>query len=252
MSSLDPVSFVFRLAMVLLCLSFPHQSRSETNNQELRAAVFDFRPLSYYNKDDELTGVLPDFIELLSRDMGVNIKMERIPYSRMLKRLNLGESDFGIFFHSEETRHIVESLVKIDQIDIVVVGRKGTEINRYDDMNDLRIAIPRGIILDNSFDSDQSLNVTKVRDYQSAVRLLVGGRVDAIVGPQSTLLNNMANVNSNNITLGTPYRLWTKEVWLRFSRRSQNSNLKARLIQSTEKLVKQGHYKRIFDEHMSK
>lgn len=239
------------LAISFFCVILTCPSNSEEIRGGLKAAVAEFPPISYYDNEGKVTGISPDYIRLLSTEMGIDITIERMPYARMLQSLNLGETDFAFFYRSSETKHIVDPLVKINQADVVVVGNDESRITEIEDIINLRIALPRSIFINGIPSGEQATNLIKVGGYRNAVRMLASGRVDAIVGPIQVLKYEMARLGPTSITLGTPYTLKSKEVWLQFSKNSQNSHLKSQLTQSTVKLIKQKEFHRIRQKYFS-
>jgi len=73
----------------------------------------------------------------------------------------------------------------------VVVGNKKTIINSYKDLQNLEIATPTGVKYQKKLDQDVKLNITRVKDYENAIKMLQDDRVDAIIAPEKILLYHL-------------------------------------------------------------
>lgn len=221
-------------------------------SESLSASVFNFNPYSFYNDAGELVGIMPDFIQMLSARSGIEIEIRREPYGRMLQNLQLGDVDFAIFFNSKKTAHISESLVKINELETVVTGLKPLNIQTYSDLKGLKIGIPIGVFLNPRFDNDSSLTKIPVKGYIELSKLLVSGRVDAIVSSREFLDYELGKLNVGKETLGEAYTLDVNEVWLRFSRKSNKGHLKDPLVKAALELLREDHYQRLLRKYLQR
>ena len=219
------------------------------NDQQLSAALFDSKPIAYHDDNGQIAGLMPDFIRLLSAQTGITIDIHIMPYGRMLNALAAGNHDFSIFYYSEATEPLVESLVKLEDAHTIVIGLKGTEINRYEDLSSLRIAVPRMIFYDPRFDNDSKLHKIKASDHRASIRFLLSGRADAVAGSETGIRYQMALLGLDNELLGEPYTLSSNEIWLRFSRKSNKQHLKPALLKAAQALQQKGEFVRLFRQH---
>jgi len=58
------------------------------------------------------------------------------------------------------------------------------DIADYNDLSGRRIAVLRGAAYFDRFDADESLHKFEVSDYKTGIRVLEGGRVDALIMPE--------------------------------------------------------------------
>jgi ABC-type amino acid transport substrate-binding protein len=240
-------SLFLKLLLTSILLT-PTNAKSE----DLIAAVYSIEPFSYYNNQGKLVGILPDFIEIVSKRFNINIHIKQYPYGRMLQSLKNGNSDFTIHIRSSNTEHIADSLVKVDDIEIYITGKKGIEINSYNDLRELRISQPRGTFFDDRFDSDKDLQVVKVNGHESSTKLMLNGRVDAVAAPIESVYYELSKLHLNNLPLGKPYLLSKKALWLRFSKKSRQHKDRGKVANAVKTLVEEGVFKETYSRYLPK
>ncbi len=216
----------------------------------LRAAIFDIAPWGYRDGTGKVAGIEYDIITAISEEMGETITLELLPYNRMIRHLEMGVVDFAIFFRSEKSELAGEPLVKWGALEIIVIGRTKTTISRYEDLEKLDIAVRLGGFFDPRFDGDTRLKKRPVENYARAIRMLMNGRVDAVVGTAATLYYELKRQGVPLSEMGPPFHLSRKEDWLHFSRSSPNRDKKGQLTAAVEKLVAEGVFERIFSRYL--
>lgn len=234
---------IFLLLLTLVC-SAPAAAGG------LTAAIFAIPPWGYRDAQGRITGIEYEIVQAIAEHLDEPVAIELLPYKRMIRHLETGEADFAIFYRSERSEEVAEPLVKWGELDIIVIGRAGREITTYEDLRSLDIAVRLGGYFGERFDNDTALNKRPVENYARGVKMLMAGRVDAVVGTAATLYYELRKQQVDMDEVGRPFFLVRKEDWLHFSRKSPRQDKKDDIVAIVEKLVRQGRFAEIFARYL--
>lgn len=217
-------------------------------NQTLRAGLFYIVPFGYVDSDTgEVTGITASLIQAIESESNMPISIKLVPYKRLIASLEQGSIDFAIFFRSEITDQVSDSLLPVYDLDTVVMTRSSFVVNQYEDLYALRLATPVGVRYSPKFDKDEKLRVNRVEDYSNAVLMLDKGFVDGVVGPEKILSYQLNAHKLDTEMFSNSYTLTTNTAWLQFSKKFNNESVKQRVIKSVEALKASGKVSEILE-----
>jgi len=148
----------------------------------------DMPPLNMTTKDGEIIGLEPDIAKLIADGMGVKLRFEKMPFSKLLEALESGKVDIIL---SEMTitskRNLKVAFVGPYFISGKSVLAKKEKINSIKNINDLNNAQTTITALKGS--TSQLLVQNKIpnakfipaENYDEAVKQVINGKVDALV-----------------------------------------------------------------------
>lgn len=236
-----------QLILSMLILSSPAFA-----NSQLSSSIFHIAPWGYRNANGDIAGLEYEIIKEIEKDIGEPIKINLVPYNRMIYQLKNGSSDFSIFFRSPKSEESAEPLVKWGSLDIIIISKQGNPIKDYDDLRGQKIGVRLGGFFDKRFDNDKKLYKVTQRDYTECIEKFKAGKLDAVIGTAATLYYELQKQNISIDSLAKPYFIGQKEDWLHFSRLSTNKDKKDKIKASVEKLIKNGTFQRIFSKYLPK
>jgi PAS domain S-box-containing protein len=147
-------------------------------------------PLRYVDPDSgQYRGLVVDYVNALSIELGIEIKMEPLIWSKALEKLEFGETDFSDMFRSKER---ADKFLFSNQIynlrGIIVTSSNNTSINTLSDLEDKTVALPAG---DFAIDFLKARNPSQkflfTRDNFAALEMVRDGFADAVVGDEPVL-----------------------------------------------------------------
>lgn len=150
-------------------------------------------PLRFVDKaDNQYKGVVVDYINLLSLELGVNIELHPLLWEDALTSLLEGKTDICDMFRSEEREKYFLFTKPIYTLRAVLVEKRdGVEI---DDINNISIATQKGdYVNEYLLNTYPSVELTYVNDIEEAIELLVNGKVDAVTGDEPVVLYQIRN-----------------------------------------------------------
>jgi len=239
------ISLTIFLSILIACFIGPQFSYA----QGLKAAIFDVAPWGH-EENGHIAGIEYEIINAISKEMGEDIDIQLVPYKRMIENLETGTVDFAIFYRSKKSEKSGEPIAKWGKLDIIVIGRAGTDILSYKDLKPLEVAVRLGGYFDPHFDNDSTLNKLSVDNYEHGIKLLMANRVDAVIGTAATLYYEFNKQGINLDQLGKPFFIASAEDWLHFSRKSIQQDKKEDLKQAVNTLVRNGRLEQIFSKYL--
>lgn len=147
-------------------------------------------PLRYVDPyTGQYIGLVVDYVNALSIELGIEIKMEPEVWGTALDKLSTGETDFGDMFPSRER---AERYLFTDGFytmrGIIVVRDDDDSISTVADLAVKTVAVPRGdfaIDFLRSKNPDQRFIFTE--DNNNALNMVKIGRADAVIGDEPVL-----------------------------------------------------------------
>ena len=147
-------------------------------------------PLRYVDSESgQYIGLVVDYVNALSIELGIEIKLEPLVWSHALKKLENGETDFSDMFTSKER---AEKYLFSDKIyylrGIIVTNSDSPSLKNTDDLKNLVVAVPTGdfaIDFLKSKNPDQKFLLT--HDNYTALEKVRDGFADAVVGDEPVL-----------------------------------------------------------------
>ncbi len=174
-----------------------------------------------------------------------------MPIRRLLQEITDGRIDCSLIVGTplvKKTYNLIEPLGE----DLVagILPHKSKMISSYEDIQDMTIAVPEGVIFYPRFDNDLAVNKIRTSGYDHALKLLALGRVDAVAGSVTTyqITANMLGPPFGNV-LGDPLVFYKTGLWFGCSPKFKDSEAIALLRASITKLRDNGKIKNIFDSY---
>ena len=174
-------------------------------------------PLRYVDSESgQYIGLVVDYVNALSIELGIEIKLEPLVWSHALKKLENGETDFSDMFRSKERS---EKFLFSDKIyylrGIIVTNSDSTSLKSTEDLKDLLVAVPAGdfaIDFLKSKNPDQKFLLT--RDNYTALEKVRDGFADAVVGDEPVLSYYMKKLPGREVLKILPEPAYEQECVL--------------------------------------
>lgn len=216
----------------------------------MTAGVIQNKPIGYQDSHGNSTGVHWDFLQEISKESGLCIDSELMPFARVWQGLEVGSHDLTVGFASPSRDNKVIKVGLIRELKTIVVGAKGFDIRSYEDLIGLKIGKTRSTKLDNRFDQDALLDITELNDYQQAVDMLFAGRIDALAGSFKAIQYQVAQAaNPNYLDINGFHVLGVRQQWLHMSKQSEFQRFIPELKQAVKTLQQTGTLGQLVKKH---
>jgi polar amino acid transport system substrate-binding protein len=185
----------------------------------LKISTLDFPPYAI-NDGLKPRGIYYDTANRLAREAGFQSNNTITPYARIKSELKSGQTDMTIMFKYQDLEDHVIYVAPLKNLKIVVIALNGTTFKSTESLKGKKIAYLRGANFSRVIDDDPDILKHKTADFLQGVKMLMAGRVDAIIGPMAPIISAAANVNRGENLFGDPLLLTERTPWVQISKKS--------------------------------
>jgi polar amino acid transport system substrate-binding protein len=226
-------------------------SAADVGENRLNMGIIGFAPYAYIDKDEKQAGYLFEIAGKIRQALKIPGDDRVLPLKRLHRDLGRGAMDCTILAAVKISQVNYELVAPIGKdIESVIVPRSGVEISTYEDLANLRIAVARGVNLNDRFHQDTSLNKIITNGYRQSSVLLKRGRADAMIGVWGSLLFNLGQLDMSEQDVGQRYTINKAPLWVMCRRSFQNKIVKKRLIKVVNELRDKGVFKKITAKYL--
>ncbi len=235
------------LASFLMLSNFPIASAHEPNMQ---TGIFTIPPWGMKDADGNLSGITVDMLDAIGKQTQISLSHNYLPFKRMVALLERGEIDISAFYKDDLIpSDAVIPISFLHDDNVVVVGRKGIEINSLDDLKGLYVAQPRGAHYLPEFDNDPLIYKVFTDGHDQSVRMFLNSRVDAIAGSARAIEVTLRKSGASLSEIGKSYFIAKHEVWVHVSKTSVDTLTINKIRAGVEKLKSTGEFERILEKY---
>ncbi len=248
---------MFVFGLLLTMNTVVHAQSSQTSDQSpttpntVRFATMELVPYGMIASDGTITGYLHEISNLILKTAGYPPQNAVLPIKRVIKGLVIGEFDCSIFAETPYAKDNFKLLEKIGKkLEVGVLPAKGIKLNVYEDLSDIKIALPLGISLSPKFDTDKDLEKISSNGYFQAVKMLSKGRVNAIAGALDSMRFSARQIGLDPAqTFDKPLLFVDLDMWLTCPNKKLAPEAIERLRAAVRKLRKRGEILDIIDRY---
>ena len=179
-----------------------------------------------------------DIMNHIANEASLTHHNSLIPYGRIIAYLETGKIDTALLVLDETVTKVAIPLIYIQDVNFIVVGKSGTEINQLEDLEEKIVGYLR--LTPNAKKLMGNLNIQKVEGskYTHMIEMLLRNRIDVLVGPKSNIYWALKKLNYSPDELGKPFELQKAEMHLVYSKKTANEKTISELIIAAQKLKK--------------
>ena len=175
-----------KVSLLLIILFLVSGCASKNEDELVLATEAGFAPYEYY-KDGEIVGVDIDIAKEIAKELDKKLVIKDVSFDFLINEVKSGKADFaaaGISI-TEERKEEVDFTDEYTTSNQVVVVRKDSNIQSFDELKDKKIAVQLGTVAD-LYVTENYKDATLVthKKYLSAAEDVKGGKVDCIIMDQ--------------------------------------------------------------------
>ena len=228
----------YRLAFIVTCFVYQISILAiDTDKIEIRTIGF---PPYGFKTQNISQGVYFDAANLMAKELELEANNIITPYARIKSELEHGRADMSIMFKYEELDPYVIYVTPLPTLKTVILGLKGSSFTSIDSLSGKKIAYLRGGGFSLEIDNNPDIIILRTTDFSQGLKMLLGGRADAIIGPMEPILSAAAKLNISLDKFGEPLVVSERTPWVQISKRSHlvQSSSKIKLI--FERMIEEG------------
>jgi len=221
-------------------------SESEVGMIAMEQVLYGFE-----NVQGEKTGALYDLLVAIRSTSGIGLPVVIQPAKRLLATMSRGKKNCTAVINSPD---IIKSFDVIEPIGYKLAAGilpvAGIKLKKYSSLKKIKIAVPLGIVFDDKFHSDKTLNKVSTPKYINGIRMMKLGRVDAVAGAVSVLKFIAKQEGLSHHFFDDPLVFTESDLYLVCSFQL-NNNERDKLQQAVIKLRSSGKAQEIFNRYFS-
>lgn len=186
------------------------------------------------------SGIYYDIANLLAEESGYQPHNEIYPYARIMLELKSGQTDMTIMFKYKELDEFVTYVAPLPSLKNVVIGLKGTSFTSLDSLKGKKLAYLRGAKFSDDIDNDPDIIRFNTFDFVQAVKMLIAGHVDAVIGPMDPIISAALQLNRDENLFGEPFLVSQRTPWVQISNKSLGKISALKLKAHFEQIIKRG------------
>lgn len=225
------VAFIIAIFAVLALIGFRYEKEqallsSVADNEEYEDLIYgaddSAPPLRFVDTDGIYKGVVVDYMNQISLELGIEIRCMPYKWEDALEALDNGETDFCDMFISPSRS---EKYVFTDPIYILrtVIAVENDADYRLSDINHLRIATQKGDYANEYLKEHYpAAELVYVHDVGEGLSLLAESKVDAVIGDEPVLYYYADKKNLKDKIKMINTALYEEEVVIAMSKKNQD------------------------------
>jgi ABC-type amino acid transport substrate-binding protein len=181
----------------------PRMVRAAVPRAPLRLTVVNLMPWAGYTQQGRPTGALIELTAQLSKLSGVALDILLVPYGRAPHMLTNGGTDLMLSIDVNTPGTPIES---VGMVEIMMVGRNGFRFQQLEDLHGKTVSYLRGARYAD-LEADQRILKHAVDSYEQALRMLLAGRIDVLVGVGDSIEYALRKLETPMALVSPRYRL---------------------------------------------
>lgn len=189
---------------------------------------------------------------MLAEESGYLPHNEVYPYARIMLELKSGQTDMTIMFKYKELEQYVTYIAPLPSLKNVVIGLKGTNFTSLESLKGKKLAYLRGAKFSDDIDRDPDIIRFKTFDFVQAVKMLIVGHVDAVIGPMDPILSAALQLNKDINLFGEPFIVSERTPWVQISNKSLGKVSVIKLKSQFEQIIAKGELTKLRQKYLGK
>lgn len=216
----------------------------------MQSGIFTIPPWGMQDAEGNISGVTLDMLEAIGEQSDISFSHNYLPFKRMIELIKRGKVDISAFYRDDQIpSKTVLPIIFLHYDNVIAVGKKDRNLNNFEDLKGLSIAMPRGVHYLPRYDNEPTINKIFTSGHDNSVKLLLRNRVDAIAGSERAIEANLLKQGTSLSELGETYFIARHEVWVHVSTISVDKKTIKNIVKGVKKLKSTGQFERILSKY---
>lgn len=192
-------------------------------------------------ENSETPSISGAIVQEISRRVGIEFRIEPLPYARLLRRIEADTIDIALSFRRQDAEAFSAYPACLFRLPIVAYARKGLTLRQYEDLARLTggIGVIRGVTYGERFDQDPAVPRSVETDFPPMLRKLAAGRLDGVAGSTVMLMHYAQQTDVTGL-LGDRLLLTLTEVCLQVPKVRADVPLTRAVVTAVQAMVAEG------------
>jgi polar amino acid transport system substrate-binding protein len=177
-------------------------------------------------------GIFVDLVHELAETSELLLSSVVVPYARAIALLRSGEVAMMFAYDTTRLHQVADALPSIAREDILLVGSLKKPFASMSELRGRVVGHLRGTEFDRDFIADPAIIKYEGNSYEQQLKMLLMGRLDAIVAPRTPLFYTMGKMGILREEIGTALILRKTSLSVYLRRQNVQADLHLRLSQA--------------------
>lgn len=160
--------------------------QSDDNERIIEIRTIEVFPYGI-KQGEKLSGIYYDLTNLIVSNAGYTFNNKIEPHPRILRGIKNGMIDLTIVLCKPGEDEYVDHIASLPSKKTIVIGLHGQSFNTLADLSGKTIAYLRGSRLNPQIANDKNIIKYHIKSYVLGIKMLISGRVDAVLGTVGSL-----------------------------------------------------------------
>lgn len=216
---LTGLPFIAAILLGLTGISLHADEVTHASPETIEIRTIDILPYGV-KREKKTEGIYFDLANQLAAEAGYSANNYVAPYVRIIFELKSGQTDMSILFKYPELHDHVVYIAPLAPLRTVVISLKDTNIQSISALQGKTIGYLRGAKFSDAIDNDKRIKKLETTDFLQAVKMLIFGRVDAIIGPMDPIISAALELGKDPQLFGQPLTVAERTPWIQVSKKS--------------------------------
>nr|WP_321260907.1 transporter substrate-binding domain-containing protein [uncultured Pseudodesulfovibrio sp.] len=205
--------------------------------------TFDLPPY-WYQDEGKTIGLCGDIGNAIAEEAGLVAKNIEGRLHRGFEEMKMGRADMFILLASPEAEAVGINMGLLFHEESIVISMAGKEYFSLEDLVGKKVASIRGARYDARISKENGVIPCPAKTYLQCLKMLMGGRVDAVLGPRLGLIYTMNENKLPQVVFAKPLVVSQAPVTVYVSRKAPLSLVKE-IKRALQRLMENGTVARI-------
>ena len=215
----------------------------------LPIAIVDLPPWVIHDTSHRPHGIFVDLARQLAETTELLLLPVSVPYARALALLRSGQAAMMFAYDTTRLHSVADALPPIAREDVLLIGRAKKPFASLSELRGSVVGHLRGTKYDPGFIADPAIIKYESNSYEQVLKMLLLGRLDAIVAPHTPLFYTMEKMGIPREQLGSALILSRTSLSVYLRRQHINSDLHVRLIRACTEMNSQHIMKKLIRKY---
>lgn len=206
--------------------------------EEIAVLSVDIPPYGY-TEHGQPAGLIYELSNLIAVTAGYTPKNKLVSLPQVIKGIQKGQASFAILIPKPDLKNLATPLGVVLPLKTMFLGRKDATYRNLRDIRGKRIAIVKGSQRNDYVTHNKLIPVPTENRLQS-LKLLLSGKVDAIVGPMLGIKYTINKQSLPKQAFGSPMLLAVAPGTLYVSNANSDEEMRTRLASALSQLIHDG------------
>jgi len=215
--------------------------------EALRIVTVALPPYGYTENGND-TGLTYELCNLIAQEAGFEPRNRIVPLARAMEEIATGKADMVLMLPNQKINANARNLGLLLPMETIIIGRADSLYRSLKDVRGKRMATVRDAEYDDRITKQNGIILYPTKDYSQSLKMLLAGRVEAVIGPKLGLHFTAKANNFPKQAFGEPLVLSVAEGSVFISNKT-SGDIAKRISAAVNQIKKNGSARKLMGKY---